>query len=148
MRPELRPPAARAASCSKASSHCPGKARRSSPLVPAPAFAGINSSGDPGLELVALGPRVSLRSPGTRRSWIPACAGNERRFVRQRRAARFAAALRRILALPTAVPKFHNRATEFHQKESRRVGTRRLPYVGDRVGGLGVRPPALGSVMW
>jgi hypothetical protein len=30
--------------------------------------------------------------------------------------------------------------------ESRRVGTRRLPYVGDRVGGLGVRPPALGSV--
>jgi hypothetical protein len=23
------------------------------------------------------------------------------------------------------------------------VGTRRLPYVGDRVGGLGVRPPAL-----
>ena len=30
------------------------------------------------------------------------------------------------------------------QKESRRVGTRRLPYVGDRVGGLGVRPPALG----
>jgi len=29
------------------------------------------------------------------------------------------------------------------QTESRRVGTRRLPYVGDRVGGLGVRPPAL-----
>jgi hypothetical protein len=29
------------------------------------------------------------------------------------------------------------------KKESRRVGTRRLPYVGDRVGGLGVRPPAL-----
>src|SRR5436309_12549731 len=40
---------------------------------------------------------------------------------------------------------FHTRAAEFHarnhlpQKESRRVGTRRLPYVGDRVGGLGVR---------
>ena len=27
--------------------------------------------------------------------------------------------------------------------ESRGVGTPRLPYVGDRVGGLGVRPPAL-----
>src|SRR5262249_28651585 len=148
MRPELRPPpAARAASCSKASSHCPGKARRSSPLVPAPAFAGINSSGDPGLELA--GPRGSLRSPRARRSWVPAFAGNERGFLRRGRAAgRFDTALRRILALPTAVPKFHNRATEFHQKESRRVGTRRLPYVGDRVGGLGVRPPALGSVMW
>src|SRR5256885_1591988 len=32
------------------------------------------------------------------------------------------------------------------QKESRRVGTRRLPYVGDRVGGLGVRPPALAPI--
>src|SRR2546430_9342383 len=28
-------------------------------------------------------------------------------------------------------------------RSSRRAGTRRLPYVGDRVGGLGVRPPAL-----
>jgi hypothetical protein len=40
------------------------------------------------------------------------------------------------------------RARRVPQKESRRVGTRRLPYVGDRVGGLGVRPPALGSVIW
>ena len=31
--------------------------------------------------------------------------------------------------------------------ESRGVGTPRLPYVGDRVGGLGVRPPALPSYM-
>jgi hypothetical protein len=53
-----------------------------------------------------------------------------------------------------AAQPFHAPATEFHarnplqQKESRGVGTRRLPYVGDRVGGLGVRPPALGSVIW
>ena len=26
------------------------------------------------------------------------------------------------------------------------MGTRRLPYVGDRVGGLGVRPPALARI--
>src|SRR5262249_58205211 len=92
------------------------------------ACGGITSGGDPGVEVA--GPRVSVRPPGTRRSWIPACAGNERRFVRQRRAAgRFDTALRRILALPTAVPKFHNRATEFHQKESRPVGARRLPYL-------------------
>jgi hypothetical protein len=32
------------------------------------------------------------------------------------------------------------------KRESRRVGTRRLPYVGDRVGGLGVRPPALADI--
>src|SRR5262245_13386676 len=34
------------------------------------------------------------------------------------------------------------------KRESRRVGTRRLPYVGDRVGGLGVRPPPLGPITW
>ena len=57
-------------------------------------------------------------------------------------------------SISTRAGAFHTRATEFHarnrlpQKESRRVGTRRLPYVGDRVGGLGVRPPALGCSMW
>src|SRR4029453_9673519 len=47
----------------------------------------------------------------------------------------------------SCTPISHPR-TGVPQKESRRVGTRRLPYVGDRVGGLGVRPPALGSVIW
>src|SRR5215510_2652219 len=40
------------------------------------------------------------------------------------------------------------RFTAPRKRESRRVGTRRLPYVGDRVGGLGVRPPALGTSIW
>ena len=51
------------------------------------------------------------------------------------------------------LPAYRARAHFTHarrvpQKESRRVGTRRLPYVGDRVGGLGVRPPALGQMIW
>ncbi len=44
-------------------------------------------------------------------------------------------------ATPIAATPAHNKTRA--PKESRRVGTRRLPYVGDRVGGLGVRPPAL-----
>jgi hypothetical protein len=44
-------------------------------------------------------------------------------------------------ATPIAATPAHNKTHA--PKESRRVGTRRLPYVGDRVGGLGVRPPAL-----
>ena len=66
----------------------------------------------------------------------PVCAGDE-----PHRAQR--GAPQRTLA---CARKFHSLVWEFPQTESRRVGTRRLPYVGDRVGGLGVRPPALGSL--
>ena len=43
--------------------------------------------------------------------------------------------------VPTRLPS--RKESDLQKRESRRVGTRRLPYVGDRVGGLGVRPPAL-----
>jgi len=57
--------------------------------------------------------------------------------------------VRRALEWPTFWETAHPRtrtgarASGLPKRESRRVGTRRLPYVGDRVGGLGVRPPAL-----
>src|SRR3978361_885508 len=43
------------------------------------------------------------------------------------------------------IEDFHLQALDHarHTGGRRGVGPRRLPYVGDRVGGLGVRPPAL-----
>jgi hypothetical protein len=85
-------------------------------------------------------------NPGQR--WVPAFAGTnggenleappikpETRFGSPTAAAQF-----------TTAPGISQPRGGIPQTESRRVGTRRLPYVGDRVGGLGVRPPALGSV--
>ena len=114
---------ARAASCSKASSHCPGKARNGS------IRDGFRSSR-----------RKQRPTPGR---WIPALRGNEWSIGRRDEPHHAARTPQRTLAL---AQKFHSLALEFPQTESRRVGTRRLPYVGDRVGGLGVRPPALGSL--
>jgi hypothetical protein len=93
------------------------------PFIPAPACARVNSSGNPG------------------QRWVPAFVGTN--------------GGENLEAQPLKTETLFGSRAPAHisqpragipQTESRRVGTRRLPYVGDRVGGLGVRPPALGSV--
>jgi len=134
---------ARAASCSKASSHCPGKARGDvsqeflSPARP-------RESGDPGPQIGCRGPGSRFARPG-HEVVDSRLRGNERSPWQALAicSAQHCGANAQSHGYFTTARRSSSRATATTQTESRRVGTRRLSVLGQAVARMELRWPVV-----